>query len=48
MNPALLRKILTWAAPFIIGFIVKKFEKRQAEKQMAKEYQIQNGKPAQG
>ena len=33
MNPRLLKTILTWAAPFIIGFIVKKFESRQAKKQ---------------
>ncbi len=36
MNPQLLRKILTWAAPFVIAFVVKKFEKKQADKQMAK------------
>lgn len=36
MNPRLIRTVLTWAAPFIIGFIVKKFEERQARKQQQK------------
>ena len=33
MNPRLLKAVLSWAAPFIIGFIVKKFEERQRKKQ---------------
>ena len=36
MNPTLLRRILTWAAPVIIGFVVKKFEEKQARKQQQK------------
>lgn len=36
MNPKLLRTVLTWAAPFVIGFIVKKFEDRQARRQQQK------------
>lgn len=36
MNPKLIRTVLTWAAPFIIGFVVKKFEERQARKQQEK------------
>lgn len=37
MNPALLRRLLMWAAPFVVGYIVKKFEQRQAKKQQEKE-----------
>lgn len=36
MNPKLLRTILTWVAPLIIGFVVKKYEDRQARKQQQK------------
>lgn len=36
MNPRLLRTVLTWAAPFVIGFIVKKIEEKQARKQSEK------------
>lgn len=36
MNPALLRRVLMWAAPFIVGFIVKKYEERQNKKQQEK------------
>lgn len=32
MNPVLLRRVLTWAAPFIIGYVVKKYEDRQTKK----------------
>jgi len=32
MNPKLLRNILTWVAPLVIGFIVKKYEQRQERK----------------
>ena len=32
MNPKILRTILTWAAPIIITYLVKKFEDRQAKK----------------
>ena len=43
MNPAILRKVLTYAAPFIIGYVVKKFEDRQKrkeeEKAVARSYQ---------
>ncbi len=37
MNPRLIRTLLTWAAPFIIGYVVKKFEERQARKSREKE-----------
>ncbi len=33
MNPTLLRRILMWVAPFVVGYIVKKFEERQIRKQ---------------
>ena len=33
MNPALLRRILMWVAPFVVGYIVKKYEEKQARKQ---------------
>jgi len=36
MRARLLRKALLWAAPFIIGFIVKKIEERQTKKQEEK------------
>ncbi len=36
MNPKLLRTVLTWVAPFVIGFVVKKFEERQTRKQQSK------------
>lgn len=36
MNPRLIRTILTWAAPFVIGYVVKKFEERQNRKTLAK------------
>lgn len=36
MNPTLLRKILVWAAPLAIGYVMKKFEARHAKKQQAK------------
>ncbi|SEQ96449.1 hypothetical protein [Epilithonimonas lactis] len=36
MNPRLIRTVLTWAAPFIIGYVVKKFEERQAKKSQEK------------
>ena len=32
MNPRLIKTVLTYAAPFIIGYVVKKFEERQAKK----------------
>jgi len=32
MNPRLIRTVLTYAAPFVIGYVVKKFEERQARK----------------
>jgi len=37
MNPRILRTVLTWAAPFIIGYVVKKFEERQARKKQQKQ-----------
>lgn len=43
MNSKLLRRILTWAAPFIIGYVVKKFEGRQAKKQQQKTYAQNSG-----
>ncbi len=36
MNPRLIKTILTYAAPFIIGFVVKKYEERQARKSQEK------------
>lgn len=36
MNPALLRKILVWVAPIAIGYVVKKYEERQARKSQEK------------
>lgn len=36
MNPALLRKILMWVAPIVIGYVMKKYEAKHAEKQEAK------------
>ncbi|WP_263008872.1 hypothetical protein [Chryseobacterium suipulveris] len=33
MNPALLRRILMWVAPFVVGYIVKKYEEKQNRKQ---------------
>lgn len=32
MNPLLLRRLLTWAAPLAIGYLVKKYEARQNRK----------------
>jgi len=32
MNPKLLRTVLTWLAPVIIGYIVKKIENKQNKK----------------
>lgn len=44
MNATLLRRILTWVAPFVIGYIVKKYDDRQTRKKQAKQIakQIQN------
>lgn len=36
MNPVLLRRILMWAAPFVVGYIVKKYEEKQTRKQQEK------------
>lgn len=36
MNPRLIRTVLTWATPFIIGYVVKKIEERQARKSQEK------------
>ena len=36
MNPRLIRTVLTYAAPFIIGYVVKKIEERQAKKEQEK------------
>ena len=36
MNPSLLRKILIWVAPLLIGYFMKKYEQRHARKQEAK------------
>lgn len=44
MNPTLIRRILTWAAPFIIGYVVKKYESRQAKKQQQKTYAQNSGR----
>lgn len=32
MNPRLLRTLLTWAAPVIIGYIMKKNDERRVQK----------------
>ena len=37
MNPRIIRTILTWAAPFIISYVVKKIEERSAKKQQEKQ-----------
>ncbi len=37
MNPAILRRVLMWAAPFVVGYIVKKYEERQTRKQQEKQ-----------
>lgn len=36
MRSILLRRLLVWAAPFVIGYIVKKYEERQERKQLEK------------
>jgi hypothetical protein len=36
MNPRLIRTVLTYAAPFVIGYVIKKFEERQARKAQEK------------
>ena len=36
MNPTLLRRVLTYAAPFVIGYIVKKYEERKTKKEEEK------------
>lgn len=36
MNPVLLRRILMWVAPIAIGYVVKKYEEKQAKKQQEK------------
>ncbi|MDO5655527.1 MAG: hypothetical protein Q4G27_05245 [Flavobacteriaceae bacterium] len=36
MNPTLLRRVLTYAAPFVIGYIVKKYEDRKTRKEEEK------------
>lgn len=32
MNPTLLRRILVWAAPIAIGYVMKKYEAKRAKK----------------
>lgn len=34
MKTRLLRMALTWAAPFVIGYIVKKFEERSSKNKL--------------
>ena len=36
MNPALLRRLLMWVAPLAIGYVVKKYEEKQARKKQEK------------
>ncbi len=36
MNPTLLRRILIWVAPLAIGYFMKKYEAKQAQKKQAK------------
>ncbi|WP_262907438.1 hypothetical protein [Chryseobacterium sp. MFBS3-17] len=36
MNATLLRRILMWVAPIAIGYIVKKYEEKQAKKKQQK------------
>lgn len=36
MNSRILRTVLTWAAPFLIGLVVKKFEQRQTKRALRK------------
>lgn len=36
MNPVLLRRILMWVAPIAIGYFMKKYEAKHAEKQQRK------------
>ena len=36
MNPTLLRRVLMWVAPLAIGYFMKKYEARHAQKQQAK------------
>ena len=36
MNPALLKRILMWAAPVLIGYFMKKYEAKHARKQQEK------------
>lgn len=36
MNPALLRKILLWLSPLIIGYFMKKYEERHSKKTVNK------------
>lgn len=48
MSPTILRRVLTYAAPFIIGYVVKKYEDRKTrkaeEKRMANAYNATNRK----
>lgn len=36
MNPTLLRRLLMWVAPLAIGYVVKKYEEKQARKKQEK------------
>lgn len=36
MNPTLLRRLLMWIAPLVVGYIVKKYEDKQAKKRQEK------------
>ncbi|WP_256118574.1 hypothetical protein [Kaistella faecalis] len=36
MNATLLRRLLMWVAPLAIGYVVKKYEEKQARKKQAK------------
>lgn len=39
MNPALLRRILLWLAPLAIGYLIKKYEEKQSQKEKLKKLQ---------
>ncbi|MFC6268472.1 hypothetical protein [Frigoriflavimonas asaccharolytica] len=36
MNPVLLRRILMWLSPIVIGYLMKKYEERQNKKKALK------------
>lgn len=36
MNPTILRRVLVWVAPIVIGYVMKKYEEKHARKQQLK------------